>query len=155
MKVIQEVKGELLADPSVDVIIQQCKTTNKFDEGLASQIKRMYPKAWEADVQAAKLGKNTLGSYSWAQVTPVKYVFNVYSYSTQGVNKRFTDYDALRKGLESAKWYISTMLDNPTIGLGHIGCGPGRGDWNIVRKIVSEVFTDYQGEIKIIDNPGA
>lgn len=155
MKVIPEVKGELLADPSIEVIIHQCKTTNKFDVGLASQIKQMYPKAWLADVEAAKHGKNVLGSYSWAQVTPTKYVFNVYSSSTVDVNKRYTDYDALRKSLSGAKWYIANMLNNPVIGIGHIGCGPGNGDWNIVRKIVSEVFTDYQGEIKIIDIPGA
>jgi O-acetyl-ADP-ribose deacetylase (regulator of RNase III) len=68
MKSIPEVKLELLTDPTISVIIHQCKTTNKFDYGLAAQIKKMYPAAWLADCEAAKNRKNTLGNYSWTHV---------------------------------------------------------------------------------------
>jgi len=154
MKVIPEIRSNLLTDPSITVIIQQCKTVNKFDKGLAAQIKTMYPQAWEADCSAAAAGRNGLGNYSWAKVGPNKYVFNVYSCSTIPIQSRWTDYNALRKGLEGVKWYVETHLDSPSIGVGHIGCSYG-GDWNIVRKILSEVFTSYNGVIKIIDITGA
>jgi hypothetical protein len=78
------------------------------------------------------------------------------SSSTVDVNGRYTDYVALRKGLEGAKWYISTYLNSPDVALGHIGCNPmDKGDWNVVRQIVSEVFTDYDGKIVIINVLGA
>ena len=122
---------------------------------MASQIKKIYPKAWAADCEAAKAGRNTLGNYSVAKVKDNKYVINIYSSSTNDTLGRFTDYDALKKGLTKAKWYLETFLNSPTIGMGHIGCGPGRGDCNIVRKILSEVFDDYEGDIKIIDTQGS
>lgn len=157
MRAIREEIGELLSDPKISVIIHQCKTTNKFDSGFASAIKRVFPKAWEADCEATRLGKNVLGGYSYAKVGPNKYVFNLYSYSTVDYNKRYTDYDAMRVGLEKIKWNLVNLLDTPSIGLGHIGCSTvsGNGDWNIVRRIVSEVFNDYQGDIKFVDTPGA
>lgn len=154
-KAILEVKGDLLNDRDISVIIHQAKTTNKFDTGLSAQIRVKYPAAWKADSVAAERGLNKLGSYSYAQIGHLnRWVFNIYSQSTNQVQRNYTDYDALRRGLFSAKRYIMTHLNSPAIGIGRIGVSAG-GDWNIIRQIISEVFTDYDGIIKIIDTPGA
>jgi O-acetyl-ADP-ribose deacetylase (regulator of RNase III) len=153
-KSISEVKGDLLTDKDISIIIHQVKTTNKFDGGLAAQIRVRYPAAWRADVLAAEQKKNKLGSFSFASVGVNKWVFNIYSESTKDVQKNYTDYNALRQGLTAAKKYIMVQLNSPTIGIGHIGVKAG-GDWNVIRKIVEEVFTDYDGAIKIVNAPGS
>lgn len=153
-KSIEEVKSGLLSDPTVSIIIHQVKTTNKFDGGLAAQIRVKYPAAWKADVVAAEQKKNVLGSYSFAQVGPNRWVFNIYSESIYEKQKNYTDYNALRTGLTSAKKYIMAYLNSPSIGMGHIGVRAG-GDWNVIRKIVEEVFTDYDGKVRFLYAPGA
>ena len=153
-KSIQEIRGDLLTDKSISIIIHQVKTTGKFDGGLAAQIRIRYPLAWAADKLAVEQGKNKLGMFSFAKVGQTKWVFNIYSQSTIGNQMNYTDYSALKNGLVSAKKYITTYLNSPTIGLGHIGTYAG-GDWNISRKVVEEAFTDYNGTIKIIYTPGA
>jgi hypothetical protein len=154
MKTIEESPGDLLSDPTIQVIIHQVKTTNRFDRGLAAQIRVRFPAAWKADVLAAEKKKNRLGSYSFAKVSPTKWVFNIYSESIYENQKNYTDYGALRGGLTVAKSYIMAHLGSPTIGIGHIGVAAG-GDWNVIRQLVSEVFTDYDGKIKIVNSPGA
>ena len=155
MRALKEVQGQLLTDPDITVIIHQCKTINKFDFGLAAQIRSLYPAAWEADCEASRRGTNVLGSYSWAKVSENKFIFNVYSYSTKDVQKRFTDYVALKNGLYAVKLQLVHFMGSPSVGMGRIGCRYGNGDWNVVRDIIREVFNDYEGEVKIIDNPGA
>jgi len=153
-KAIEEVKGDLLNDGDIGLIIHQVKTTTKFDGGLAAQIRVKYPAAWKADVTAGEQGKNKLGSYSFAKVGPNKWVFNIYTEYTVHQNKNYTDYNALRAGLTAAKKYIMVHLKSPTIAVGHIGVRAG-GDWNVIRKILDDVFTDYDGKIKIINAPEA
>ena len=153
-KSIEEVKSDLLTDPTISIIIHQVKTTNKFDGGLAAQIRVKYPSAWKADTLAAEQSKNKLGMFSFAKVLPNKWVFNIYSDSIYGNQMNYTDYNALRTGLTAAKKYIMAYLNSPVIGIGHIGTRAG-GDWTVSRKIVEEVFTDYDGKIKIVDAPGA
>jgi O-acetyl-ADP-ribose deacetylase (regulator of RNase III) len=153
-KTIEEVKSDLLSDPTVSVIIHQVKTTNKFDGGLAAQIRVKFPAAWKADILAAERKENKLGMFSYAQVSPTKWIINVYSESTHHSQMNYTDYNALRRGLTEAKKYIMANLRSPVVGMGRIGTKAG-GDWNVARKIVEEVFTDYDGKVKICEAPGA
>lgn len=54
-----------------------------------------------------------------------------------------TDYENMKKGLEYIKLWAKNT--NKTISIPYkIGCGIANGDWNIVYKIIEDVFTDYE-----------
>ena len=53
-----------------------------------------------------------------------------------------TDYEAMRKGLQTIKEYAKSLKLSIAIPYG-IGCGIANGYWNTVYKIIKEVFDDY------------
>lgn len=56
---------------------------------------------------------------------------------------RYTDYDALRSALVSLK-RLAVDHDRTVALPWMIGCGLANGDWNVVYKIIEEVFEDYE-----------
>lgn len=53
-----------------------------------------------------------------------------------------TDYEAMKKALTEIKEYAKSF--DLSIAIPYkIGCGIANGDWNIVYKIIEEVFSDY------------
>lgn len=67
-----------------------------------------------------------------------KFIMNVFSQK-----ENFdTDYEAMRKALTEIKEYAKKFKLSIAIPYG-IGCGIANGDWNIVYKIIEEVFNDY------------
>lgn len=53
-----------------------------------------------------------------------------------------TDYEAMKIALEEIKQYAKDFKLSICMPYG-IGCGIANGDWNIVYKIIEEVFSDY------------
>ena len=53
-----------------------------------------------------------------------------------------TDYEAMKKALKEIKQYAKSLKLSICMPY-KIGCGIANGDWNIVYKIVEEVFNDY------------
>lgn len=53
-----------------------------------------------------------------------------------------TDYEAMKRALLEIKQYAKDFNLSIAIPYG-IGCGIANGDWNVVYKIIEEVFNDY------------
>ena len=69
-------------------------------------------------------------------------IANIFSQYDFGHDKNYTDYDSLREGLEEVKEFA--MPNHLSIAIPYkIGCGLAGGDWNIVYKIIEDVFDDY------------
>ena len=79
-------------------------------------------------------------------------ILNLYTQLNYGYDgKCYTNYDALKEVLE----YISTYYNNKIIAIPYLmGCHRGGGDWNVVYKMIEEVFGDSDCEVLICEYNG-
>jgi O-acetyl-ADP-ribose deacetylase (regulator of RNase III) len=112
--------------------------------GLAKAIRDKYPQVYEHYRAEFELGVLQLGYTSYIQVDENKYISNIcgqYSYGRDG--KRYTDYEALRTGLEDVK-IMAQALKVSVVLPANLGCGLGGGDWNgVVLPMIEEIFNDF------------
>ena len=144
---IEYTKGDLIElakDGNFDVIIHQCNCFNTFGSGIARQIKINFPSAYIADLQTLQGDIDKLGTFTSANINDLV-ICNAYGQYRYGRNKQYTDYDALKKALTA----IYSTYGNVRYGMPKIGCGLAGGDWNIVEKIINEVF--ICADVTIVD----
>lgn len=143
---IHVVEGDLLKSDCT-VIGHQCNTFSVMGAGIARQIKRMYPGAYEADKKFPFTPEKRLGKVSYWTNGDV-FVFNLYGQYHYGAGKQQTDYAALQQALAGMLYHITQIERwNPsfTIKIGFpylIGCGLAGGDWKVVEKMIDDVFTN-------------
>jgi len=131
------IDGDLVRDADqFDVIAHGANCFCVMESGIAPQIKKKFPEAYEVDCATIKGDKNKLGTISYTtNTTPI--VVNVYSqFGTRGrrEGKMDLDYDALRSGVKA----IKEKFSGKRIGIPKIGAGLAGGDWNIISKIIEE-----------------
>ena len=125
-----------------DIIVHQVNCQGIMGGGLARQLADQYPKLEEDYRYYCNYNnfdyKKLKGSI-WSYIgDDYKAIINIFS---QKPNFD-TDYEALRKCLEQVKRDARELKASIAIPYG-IGCGIANGDWNIVYKIIEEVFNGY------------
>lgn len=131
-----------------DAIVHQANCFVTMNSGVARAIKDKYPEAFVADFRTKSGDKSKLGTFSWAKTGDNKIIYNMYSQFDFGYQgNKFTDYDAIKKGLTSVKSHLTSMKgQNATLALPYLmGCDRGGGDWNVVRQIIEDIFSDKDG----------
>lgn len=137
MKVI---KGDLIKAAlrgEYDVIIHGCNCFCTMGKGIAFDVKRYLPEAYQVDKLTIKGDRSKLGTYSAAQIMRKNVSFVVvnaytqYDFWTPG---RRVDYDALKSIFEQ----IKENFAGQKIAYSKIGCGLGGGDWSVVSKIIDQ-----------------
>jgi len=126
--------------------------------GLAKQIRNKYPNVYEEYVNLINWAKDEykrgyskkeslLGSIQFINCSDGKVIANLFGQEGYGRDKRYTDYDALRSSLiglyESVTCNYNTSYGETIAIPYNLGCGLAGGDWNIVYKMIEEVFNDY------------
>jgi O-acetyl-ADP-ribose deacetylase (regulator of RNase III) len=122
-----------------DVVVQGCNCFCTMNSGIAGQIHRDYPEAYEVDCTTTVKGdKNKLGkiSYVLTERNGVQFFivngYTQYNYGrTPGV---YANYKAIRSVFKEVKQHFGHLR----IAYPKIGCGLANGDWNIVSKIIEE-----------------
>lgn len=138
--------------PNKCIMVQQVNTQGVMGSGLAKAIRNKYPMVYEHYRTEYELELLTLGYTSYIEVEPDKFVANICGQEFYGRDgKRYTDYEALRSGLEDVKMMAQALNVDVVIPY-KIGCGLGGGDWNgVVLPMVEDIFKDglvafvYQG----------
>lgn len=136
-----------------DIICHQVNCQGVMGSGLAKQIRNKYAKVFEEYQKYVVNNKFTaLGTCQIIDVARGKYIANLFGQYNYGRDKQYTDYDALRESLFSLK--VSCKDNNKSIAIPYnLGCGLAGGDWNIVYKIIEDVFKDYKVTIyKLTEN---
>jgi O-acetyl-ADP-ribose deacetylase (regulator of RNase III) len=134
--------GDLVKDAEqYEVILHGCNCFNTMGAGIALQMKNKYPQAYAVDCTTKAGDKAKLGTISYTtDTTPI--IVNCYSqYDFRGrrVGKMDLDYNALKSALTAVKKQFS----GKKIGMPRIGAQLAGGDWNVIIRIIEEVF---QGE---------
>lgn len=152
--------GDLLHS-DCNVICHQTNCRGVMGAGIALQIRRAYPRAYEKFLDYHQKGYDKLGNigicYTETAAGKPQYIVNLYSqedYRPQGVCH--TDYISFMKCLEKLKAQILHNERNVTpktkfkIGFpDHIGCGLAGGDWDIIKGIILDEFKDDHWKVEI------
>ena len=155
---ITEVKADILdlinkasENKALNVFVHQCNAQNVMGKGIAKAISTAYPEVARAD-NATKAGDRAkLGTYTYARVKESVVIANAYSQYNYGwlnpldSNGRQTDYEALRKSLTAIRDDFTGRSTHPVIFYVPlmIGAGNAKGNYNIIRPIVEEIFKDH------------
>ena len=124
-----------------DVIACACNCQRVMMAGIARSIKALFPAAYEADCQTAKVERSKLGTCSFADCpTPsdVVTVVNAYTQFHWRGRGLKADYNAIR----SCMAWIKANYPGKRIGLPKIGAGLAGGDWSIISAIIAEELSD-------------
>lgn len=141
MKIITGNLLDIVEQGRLDVIIHGANCRNTMGSGIAAQIKKRFPEAYDADCAAHKAAKNYLGNISWAKIirndgSPFVIV-NAYTQDRFGPPPtQYASYDAIANCFR----IINSLFNKTTTRFGYprIGCGRGGANWNIVAVIIDE-----------------
>lgn len=125
---------ELAKDGYFDVIVHGCNCWNTMNAGIALQIKREFPEAWEVDRNTIKGYDRKLGRYSQYQYSSGLIVINAYTQYRPGLNSLDENYKAIRSVFKS----IAKEYPNSKIGIPAIGSGLAGGDFDTIWNIIEE-----------------
>ncbi len=135
MKTIKGDLIELALLGKFEVIIHGCNCFCIMDAGIAKQIRRNFPAAYEIDRATNRGDKAKLGTISHAVIGNL-IVINAYTQFNLG--KDF-NYDAITNCFKEIKRQFSGKI----IGYPKISAGIAGGDWDVISKIID---TELAGE---------
>lgn len=146
--------GNLLKQSDLNAWIHQCNCFNTMGSGVSREVRETYPEVYDADCRTVKGDTNKLGTFSFAKTKDGKIGYNLYSQFNYGYDgKLYTNYEAMRHGLEKICEHIKTNLKpNSKVGIPcRMGCARGGGNWDEVLKIIYEVFENESFDIVICE----
>lgn len=143
---IKEIKGNILQKPMAEktVILHGCNCFHTMGAGVARHLANRFPTIRQADKTTIYGDQNKLGSYSWAIINDNLHILNCYTQYRYGRKDVFVQYPAVEKVLYQVAHNYDTSWE---IRMPHIGCGNAGGNWEVVRKIVEEVFKTHKVKI--------
>ena len=143
---MKTIKGNIF-DGQWDGLVHCCNIYNTMGAGIAKQIRRLHPKAYEADQQTISGNPLKLGYFSRSK-TKVE-IFNLYAQVGVGNTGHPIDrnirYDLLYDGMFRICEYISDNHkgEKYTLVMPMLGAGLAGGDWNIIEKILESVESHF------------
>lgn len=153
MKIIYKI-GNLL-EAKERFILHGCNSSGyAFSSGVAGEIRKKYPQAYDAYINTSKKRKLILGQTIWVSTNDDRTIINAITQKTYGNNKNilYVSYDAIKIVILDMNTFFSNS-DNKEImkiGMPLIGCGLANGDWKIVSKIIEEESTNFQPVVYLL-----
>ena len=150
---IEQYNGDIFDSPA-EIIVHSCNCFCTMGAGIAKEIKKRYPRAYEVDCMTKKGDRSKLGQFSFAlsNKDQKKTVINLYSQYLFGRGKQFVDYDAFFHALENFReWLIKMQYNNQIVGIPYgISCNNAGGNWGKILSIIKYVFGAPGEMIKVI-----
>ena len=151
------VKGDLIKlalEGHFDVICHGANCFRTMGKGIASQIKQVFPEAYEVDRETRTGDASKLGYFTCATIKRPKGSITVVNAYTQyrynpryGMNKQMVDYKAVQNVFRR----IKETFHGLRIGYPLIGCGLGGADWDRVSKIIDRELEGEDHTLVVLD----
>jgi O-acetyl-ADP-ribose deacetylase (regulator of RNase III) len=114
--------------------------------GIAFQVAKRFPAAYDVYMKQRESGGLKLGEITFAEVAPLKYIVNANTQFSCGGDKRYVDYEAIAKCFEKVK-AMAEVIEGVTgvkldIVFPMIGAGLAGGNWKIIETIILETIGD-------------
>lgn len=150
---IKIIDGNLF-DSKAQIICHQCNCQGVMGSGVAAEVKKRYPEAFNSYRKDYENGKLELGYVNFADINATQTIANMCAQDNYGYNGAlYTNYDALQSCFDTVALVCSVKDPVPTIALPYkLGCCRGGGDWNIVYKMIENTFKDFNVEIWRLNN---
>ena len=149
-KMINETRGNIIKmfkTGEYSGLIHGCNCFNTMKSGIAGQITREFPEASVVDSRTIRGDGSKLGTYSSTQ-TEFGVIYNCYTQFRYGRDgERYLDYEALYKALELVR--NRHRFDREGLLVPKIGCGLAGGNWNIVKTMIQEIFSDDKNVVLV------
>jgi len=141
--------GDLLKS-DCNIIAHQANCYKVMGAGIAKQIKKELPSAWQADQLDKRTAHQRLGGVTWAAISTeqhptIRLAFNLYGQLNFGSDKKQTDYGSLSLALLRMNAVIRELDFQEPIKIGFpkgMGCGLAGGDWSVVSEIIEKNFSN-------------
>jgi hypothetical protein len=150
---IKHIKCDIF-ESGADVICHQVNCQGVMGSGIARQVREKYPNVYETykELCGCDEPKNLLGIAQPVQANDKTIIVNIFAQENFGYDgKCYTDYNALRKGFET----VRDNNEEDVIAIPFLmGCHRGGGDWNVVYKMIEEIFADSDCEVLICEYNG-
>lgn len=151
---IKHIKCDIFKS-GADVICHQVNCQGVMGSGIAKQVREKYPWVYGTYKEACSSDVPHSDLLGWAlcvYINEKQIIANIFAQDKYGYEgKCYTDYNALKDGLENVKeWYPKKTIAIPYL----IGCHRGGGDWNVVHKMIEEVFADSDCKVLICEYNG-
>lgn len=134
-----------------DIIAHQTNCRGVMGGGVARQIreKLLSPEKYAEYVSVCKESSSKLlGTVQYLPANNGKTIANLFGEDIPTGVRLDTDYDALRRALESLELYA--QQHHMSVALpGYIGCGLAGGDWKIVSKMIYDIFSESNVYLEI------
>ena len=154
MKVIKGNLITLALNGHFDVICHGCNCFRTMGKGIASQIKRVFPEAYEVDKETHTGDASKLGNFTYATIRrpkgPITVVnaYTQYRYNSRyGMTKQHVDYNAVENVFKK----IKETFHGLRIGYPKIGAGLANGDWRIISKIINRELEGEDHTLVVLD----
>lgn len=145
--------GNLLKS-DCNVIAHCCNCQGGFGSGIAGQIRKYFPYAYEAFRLDNRTPEDKFGTLSVGLSDCGGYdIFNLYGQLNYGYDKKqYVDYNALLQSMIMMMETISDWKSRSTkqfkIGMPYlIGCGLAGGDWKTVEELILSVSCQFYQDI--------
>jgi len=138
---IKYIDGDLVRDAEqYDVITHGCNCFCTMGKGIALQIKKKFPEAYEVDKKTKWGDKSKLGTISFTTNTTPIIVnsYTQYSFGSYMFGGRDLDYMAVK----TAMMEIKKNFSGKKIAMSKIGSSLGGGDWEVTKRIIEEILGD-------------
>ncbi len=136
MKTIEGDLIKLAQSGKFDVIVHGANCVHRMGAGIAKQIKKTFPEAFNIDKTTPK-GKSKLGTYSCTSVGKL-IIVNAYTQVYLGSNC----YEDRLQAIHNVFKLIKRDFHGMRIGIPKIGAGLAGGDWTKIQAIIAEVMKD-------------
>lgn len=144
---------DALLNGEVDYLLHCCNAQGKYASGVAGEIRRRIPEAYEAYMNQYDWYKAYGNNSIPLGVLTIKFgVINLVGQKYYGNDgKRYVNYGALSEGFSRVgKEYYCNNLEDKVIGIPDmIGCGLAGGDREIVLELIEHCLAPYCKEVVI------
>lgn len=133
------------------VLIHGCNCFHTMGKGIALEIKKRYPEAYEADAATNYGDYDKLGTFSKATIVRGDKTFTIYNLYSQfkfGNKEVMINYAAIERGLAAiAKDIVDSGLDAEGIIMPFIGGNNGGGDPIFIKQIIQGALGDLEVDV--------
>lgn len=149
---IKVVDGDLL-QAKEDIIGHQVNCMGVMGSGVALQVKRQHPLAFEVYKQIVDEAKKEdslrfLLGKALVVASNDKYIANLFGQFTYGSNGIYTKINALENALKQIKVFAESR--GLTVALPYkIGSDRGGADWNEVLEVIENIFEGYEDKLTL------
>lgn len=153
IKVKQGNAVDALLNREIDYLVHSTNAQGKFASGIAEEIRKRIPEAYEAYMKQYNMWKFTgKKSIPLGDLSSSKGVINLCGQEFYGRGgKRYTNYGAIASGLCDLFGYLQDIDTqqprNTIIGLPLIGCGLGGAEEEIIMEIIEHCLGDIYKEV--------